>query len=137
MKRVIAAAALAVVLGTPLAHAQGIIGDAVNGAVGVANGAVGVAGGVAGAAVGTARGVTRGVLGVDDRPRFREYAVGQGRPSYAWDRDVRVGAVLPGRGVTYYDVPPDYRTRGYRYTVVNGRVVVVDPVTRRIVELVD
>ena len=45
--------------------------------------------------------------------------------------------VLPEEGVTYYDVPPEYGVRDYRYTVVNGRTVLVDPHTRRIVELVE
>ena len=52
--------------------------------------------------------------------------------------DVRIGAVLPEAGVTYYDVPPEYgAARDYRYTVVNGRTVLVDPRTRRIVEVVE
>ena len=51
--------------------------------------------------------------------------------------DVRVGAVLPDEGVTYYEVPPEYGVRDYRYTVVNGRTVLVDPRTHRIVEVVE
>jgi hypothetical protein len=58
-------------------------------------------------------------------------------PSYAYREDVRVGAVLPEEGVTYYDVPPEYGAREYRYTVVNDRTVLVDPRTHRIVEVVE
>src|SRR6202043_1182779 len=47
------------------------------------------------------------------------------------------GAVLPEQGVTYYDVPQEYGARDYRYTVVNNRTVLVDPRTRRIVEVVE
>ena len=79
----------------------------------------------------------RGVLGVDERPRFRSYVVEQRRPSYQYREDVRIGAVLPEEGVTYYDVPPEYGAREYRYTVVNGRTVLVEPRTRRIVEVVE
>jgi uncharacterized protein DUF1236 len=50
---------------------------------------------------------------------------------------VRVGGVLPDEGVSYYDVPPEYGARDYRYTVVNGRTVLVDPRTNRIVEVVE
>jgi hypothetical protein len=39
--------------------------------------------------------------------------------------------------VTYYDVPQEYSARGYRYTVVNDRPVLVDPHTRHIVEVVE
>ena len=48
-----------------------------------------------------------------------------------------VGAVLPDDGVTYYDVPPEYGVHDYRYTVVNGRTVLVEPRTHRIVEVVE
>ncbi len=51
--------------------------------------------------------------------------------------DVRIGAVLPDEGVTYYDVPQEYGVRDYRYTVVNGRTVLVEPRTHRIVEVVE
>ena len=52
-------------------------------------------------------------------------------------RTSAVGAVLPEEGVTYYDVPPEYGVREHRYTVVNGRTVLVEPRTRRIVEIVE
>jgi hypothetical protein len=78
-----------------------------------------------------------GVLGVDERPRFHSYVVEQRRPSYQYREDPRVGAVLPEDGVTYYDVPPEYGVREYRYTIINGRTVLVEPRTRRIVEIVE
>ena len=56
--------------------------------------------------------------------------------SYNYDGDVRVGATLPGTGVTYYDVPSEYNARGARYTIVNDRPVLVDR-SRRIVEVID
>src|ERR1700736_563979 len=87
--------------------------------------------------VGAVVGGVAGVLGVDERPRFRSYVVEQQRPSYQYREDVRIGAVLPDDGVTYYDVPPEYGAREYRYTVVNGRTVLVEPRTRRIVEIVE
>ena len=88
------------------------------------------------AALGSLAGVT-GVLGVDERPRFRSYVVEQRRPSYEYREDLRVGAVLPEEGVTYYDVPPEYGVREHRYTVVNGRTVLVEPRTRRVIEIVE
>jgi Protein of unknown function (DUF1236) len=70
------------------------------------------------------------------RPRFREYVVREGRPSFAYPNQVVVGAELPSAGVTYYDVPEEYGVRGYRYTVVNERPVLVDP-GYRIVEIIE
>ena len=90
-----------------------------------------------GGVIGGVVGGVAGVLGVDARPRFHEYVVRERHPSYQYREDVRVGAVLPEEGVTYYDVPPEYGVRDYRYTIVNDRTVLVDPRTHRIVEVVE
>jgi hypothetical protein len=97
----------------------------------------GPVGAVVGGAIGAAVGTVGGILGVEDRPRFREYAVRERHPSYRYDSEFRVGAVLPDDGVSYYDVPPEYHVTGYRYTYVNDHVVLVDPRTHRIVQIID
>jgi hypothetical protein len=74
---------------------------------------------------------------VDQRPRFHRYVVEEHRPSYRYEGDVRIGAVLPEAGVTYYEVPPEYGVREYRYTIVNDRPVLVEPRTHRIVEVIE
>jgi hypothetical protein len=118
------------------AQAQGTIRGAEEGAA--AGGHVGgPIGAIVGGAVGAATGTVGGILGVDDRPRFREYVVRERRPSYVYRDEVRVGAVLPEAGVTYYEVPAEYHAPGYRYTVVNNRPVLVEPRSRRIVEIID
>lgn len=95
-------------------------------------------GAIVGGAVGAAAGTVGGILGVDDRPRFREYVSHERHQSYRYKGDVRVGAVLPERGVTYYDVPAEYHVRGgYRYAYVNDRPVLVDPRTHRIVDVIE
>jgi len=99
--------------------------------------AAGPVGAIVGGTVGGVVGGVEGILGVDQRPRFRSYVVEQHRPSYRYQGDVRVGAVLPEAGVTYYDMPQEYGLRDYRYTVVNDRPVLVDPHTRRIVQIVE
>jgi hypothetical protein len=125
------------VLALPVAaQAQGTIRGAQEGAE-QGNHAAGPIGAIVGGAVGAATGTVGGILGVDDRPRFREYVVRRHVPSYHYDEDFRVGAVLPERGVTYYEVPPEYHVTGYRYTYVNEHPVLVDPHTRRIVQIVD
>ena len=117
-------------------HAQGVPGGVERGARDGER-AAGPVGAVVRGVIGGVVGGVSGVLGVDERPRFRSYVVEQRRPSYQYREDVRVGAVLPDDGVTYYDVPPEYGVREYRYTVVNGRTVLVEPRTRRIVEIVE
>jgi hypothetical protein len=83
-------------------------------------------------------GAAETVVGVEDGPRFREYVVREGVPSYRIREDPRVGYVLPEPGIALYDLPRTYRVRpGYRYTVVNGVPVIVEPRSRRVVEVID
>ena len=76
-------------------------------------------------------------IAVDQRPAFREYIIRERVPNYTIPDRVIVGGVLPESGVTYYDVPQTYGVRPYRYTVVNGRTVLVEPRSRRIVQVVE
>ncbi|MBA7481601.1 MAG: DUF1236 domain-containing protein [Bradyrhizobium icense] len=73
----------------------------------------------------------------DQRPAFREYVVGQRVPPFTIQDRVVVGGVLPEAGVTYYDVPQRFGSTPYRYTVVNGATVLVEPRSRRIVQVID
>jgi Protein of unknown function (DUF1236) len=119
------------------AHAQGTIRGAEEGAA-AGDRAAGPLGAIVGGAVGAATGTVGGILGVEERPRFREYVVREHHPSFRYDSDVRVGGVLPERGVTFYEVPREYHVRpGYRYTIVNDRPVIVEPGSRRIVEIIE
>ena len=76
-------------------------------------------------------------IAIDQRPAFREYIVRERVPNYTIPDRVIVGGVLPETGVTYYDVPQTFGVTPYRYTVVNGSTVLVEPRTRRIVQVVD
>jgi hypothetical protein len=137
IRRFIGIAALAATIVLPVAaQAQGVPGGIEHGSR-EGERAAGPVGAVVGGVIGGVVGGVNGVLGVDQRPRFRSYVVEQHRPSYQYSEDVRVGAVLPEQGVTYYDVPPEYGVREHRYTVVNGRTVLVEPHSRRIVEIVE
>jgi len=125
-------------LALPLAaHAQGTLQGAAEGAE-AGGRAAGPIGAIVGGTVGAATGTVEGILGIDDRPRFREYVVRERRPSYVYRERVAVGTVLPARGVTYYEVPAEFHAApGYRYTVVNDVPVIVEPRTRRVVQIVD
>src|SRR3954468_21022706 len=71
------------------------------------------------------------------RTVFCEYLVRERGPNYTVPGQVVVGGVLPEVGVTYYDVPQTFGATPYRYSVVNGRTILVDPRTRRIVQVVE
>lgn len=145
----VVAALAAMPIATQAQVVQGTVNGAQQGAAtgsnaagpigGIVGGAVGAGVGAATGAVGTATGIVGSILGVEQRPRFHEYVQEQNYPSYSWRRDVRVGAVLPRSGVTYYAIPNDYSSMNgrYRYARVNDRTVIVDPRTRRIVDIVD
>lgn len=116
-------------------------GGAAGGALsGAASGAVGgaVVGGPIGAAVGGVGGALVGaIIGDAATPKFRTYVVEQSVPSYRYAQPVAVGTVLPEEGVVYREVPTEYGApAGYRYTIVNDRPVVVEPRTRRVVQII-
>jgi len=76
-------------------------------------------------------------IAVDQRPAFREYIIREHVPTYTIPERVVVGGVLPDDGVTYYDVPQTFGVTPYRYTVVNGETILVEPRSRRIVQVVE
>jgi hypothetical protein len=108
-------------------------------AAGAATGAVGgaIVGGPVGAAVGAVGGAIVGGIADADRREFRTYVETQRVRPYRVTGDIVVGTTLPATGVEYYEVPARFKVQNYRYTVVNGKTVLVDPGTRRIVEVID
>jgi hypothetical protein len=131
-KKIILAGAIALF---PLAaFAQQGGGAAVGGAAGAATGAI--VGGPVGAVVGGVTGAIAGGLAEQQQPQFRQYVVTRNVPSYRVQQEVQVGTVLPEQGVTYYEVPEQFGVQGYRYTVVNEVPVLVEPRSRRIVQVI-
>jgi hypothetical protein len=118
--RILAIATVAAALGAPAStFAQSSV------TVGVAPGAPGVA-------------VTEsGGIVVGQRSAFREYVIRERVPTYTIPDRVVVGTVLPEAGVTTYDVPQTFGATPYRYTVVNGETVLVEPRSRRIVQVLE
>jgi hypothetical protein len=76
-------------------------------------------------------------IAIEQRPAFREYVVRERVPTYTIPDRVIIGGVLPEAGITTYDVPQTYGATPYRYTVVNGQTVLVEPRTRRVVQVIE
>lgn len=140
IKKIVLVAALAVMPATVFAQSNsGAAGGAASGA---ATGAVGgaIVGGPAGAAVGAVGGAAAGAIvggiAADQRTEFRTYVREQKVPSVAYREKVVVGATLP-ETVTYREIPARYGKTEYRYTVVNDQTVLVEPKTRRIVQIIE
>ncbi len=136
----IATTLFAVALAAPLAplaaYAQGTVRGTEEG-INAGDRAAGPVGGVVGGAVGAVTGTVGGILGVDDRPRFRSYVEEEHVRNYDYAEPVRAGVVLP-EDYTYQDVPERFHARpGYRYVVINHHPVIVEPRTRRVVEVVE
>ena len=77
------------------------------------------------------------IIAEEHVPTFRRYVVEERVPSFAIPDRVVIGTTLPEAGVVYYDVPERYGATTYRYTVVNDRTVLVDPRSRRIMQVID
>jgi hypothetical protein len=76
-------------------------------------------------------------IAVEQRPAFREYVIRERIPNYTTQERVIVGGILPETGVTYYDVPQTFGVTPFRYTVINGETVLVEPRSRRIVQVIE
>jgi uncharacterized protein YcfJ len=132
-KKILPSAVVLAALAPAAAFAQsgGAAAGATTGAVGGA-----IVGGPVGAAVGGVTGAIVGGIADQQQPEFRSYVTTQKVPSYTYREEVRVGAVLPEAGVTYHEVPAEYKVKGYRYTVVNNTPVLVEPGSRKIVQVI-
>jgi hypothetical protein len=136
-KKLMVPAVLLAALALPLsAQAQGTVQGAAEGAA-AGDRAAGPVGAVVGGTIGAATGTVGGIIGVQERPRFREYVIHERLPSYRLSQEVHVGAVLPETGVIYYELPAEYHLPAYRYAYINDRVVLVDPRSRQIVEVIE
>jgi Protein of unknown function (DUF1236) len=78
-----------------------------------------------------------GIITQEHVPTFRRYVMEERLPSYAIPGSVVIGATLPEAGVVFYDVPERFGGTSYRYTIVNDRTVLVDPRTRRVMQVLD
>jgi hypothetical protein len=94
--------------------------------------AAGVAAGIiTGAAIATGA----VVVPYEHREPLREYVVRENRPSYRYEDEVVVGRELRPGPYESYPVPEQYGVREHHYAVVNNRVVIFHPQTRRIIHV--
>jgi hypothetical protein len=91
-----------------------------------------IIGGTIGALVGAGIGVPQ-----EQRAPLREYVVRERRPAYRYEREVVVGEPLPPHVVETYEVPPQYGIREHHYAIVNDRTVIVEPRTRRVIQVIE
>ena len=74
----------------------------------------------------------------DQQTKIKQYVTKEKRTSVTAPSGftVSVGSTLP-ETVQVYTLPSDVGVTSYRYTVVNDRTVLVDPSTRRVIQVLD
>jgi Protein of unknown function (DUF1236) len=80
---------------------------------------------------------TAGTLNDADQRRFRAYVRARNYPLVDYGRPIVIGEVLPESGVTYYEIPAEYNVPNYRYAYLSNRILIVDPASRRIVQIIE
>jgi hypothetical protein len=77
------------------------------------------------------------VITVDQRPAFLAYVRRRQMLSDLDLKHVSVGDVLSDSGVKYYEIPLSYGAPFYRCAVIADEVVIVEPSTDRVIQVVD
>ena len=78
-----------------------------------------------------------GGLTADQSTKVKAYVTKEKRSSVKVTEKVAVGEPLPS-SVQFYAIPADAGVQTqYRYTVVNDRTVLVDPGTRRVIQVIE
>ena len=70
-----------------------------------------------------------------DMTQLMAYIAQMNRPSHTYSGQLAVGMELPAQGMTYYDIPAEYKARDTQYTIVNGKPVLVDAQTHKVVRM--
>lgn len=78
-----------------------------------------------------------GFFGANQRPRFQAYVTRQHRRSFRSSHAVTIGTELPIGSIAYYNIPSEYGVYDLRYTIINDRIMLVDPHSRRVVDVID
>jgi hypothetical protein len=77
------------------------------------------------------------VVAVDQKPAFLGYVKRRQMHSDLLVKHVSVGDLLPDSGVIYYDIPLRYGAPFYRCVVIGEQVMIADPSTGRVIQVID
>lgn len=77
------------------------------------------------------------IITVDQKSAFLGYVKRHKMHSGLLVRAVSVGDILPSAGVIYYDIPLRYGASFHRCVVIGQQVVIADPSTGRVIQVVD
>jgi hypothetical protein len=77
------------------------------------------------------------IIGTGQRSAFLAYVERRQMRSALLNEKVAAGDVLPQEGITYYDIPLRFGAGLNRCVVIAGKAAIVDPRTRRVVEVIE
>jgi hypothetical protein len=77
------------------------------------------------------------VITLNERPAFLAYVRRRQMHSDPLLKRVSVGDVLPDSGVSYYEIPLRYGAPFYRCVVTGEEVLIADPSTGRVIQVVE
>ena len=77
------------------------------------------------------------VIAADQRSAFLAYVRRRKMQTDPQIKRVSVGDTLPDSGVRYYEIPLRYGAPFYRCVVIGEEVVIADPSTGRVIQVVD
>jgi hypothetical protein len=79
---------------------------------------------------------TQQTITTEQAGKIRTYVQREKKPSVKVTEQVSVGSTLPA-STEIYSFPADVGVTNYRYSVVNDRTVIVDPQSRRVIQVID
>jgi hypothetical protein len=68
--------------------------------------------------------------------KIRTYVQKEKKPSVKVQEQVTVGSTLPST-TQIYTFPEDVGVKNYRYSIINDRTVIVDPSSRRVIQVIE
>ena len=77
------------------------------------------------------------VIAVEQKSAFLAYVMRQQVPSDPQLKRVSVGDTLPDSAIRYYDSPLRYGAPFYRWSVIGEEVVIADPTTGLVLQVVE
>jgi hypothetical protein len=77
------------------------------------------------------------IIGSDQRSSFLAYVARRQMRSASLVGKVSAGDVLPQEGVSYYDIPLGFGAGLNRCVFIAGKAAIVDPRTRRVIEVIE
>ena len=77
------------------------------------------------------------VIAAFQKPEFLAYVRRQQIQSDPQLKQVSVDDILPDFGLRYYGIPLRYGAPFYRFAVIGEEVVIIDPSTSRVIQVID